>query len=53
MMRQQTGSKGREKNKGENLVQKKLIKRVYFTRVSESKNMANLAVLLKLLVRDI
>lgn len=56
MVRQQTGSKGREKKKGEKLVQKKLMKCVYFTRVLESKekNMADLVVhFKKLLEREI
>lgn len=37
METQQTGSKGREKKKGEILVQKKLMKYVYFTKVLKSK----------------
>lgn len=37
METQQTGSKGREKKKGEKLIQKKLMKYAYFTRVLKSK----------------
>lgn len=56
MVRQQPGSKGREKKKGEKLVQTKLMKCVYFTRLLENKekNTANLAVHFKnLLEREI
>lgn len=56
MMRQQTSSKGRENKKGEKLVQNKIMKCVYFTRVLESKekNMTTLAVhFKKLLEREI